>query len=67
MPSKKAPKIPALSCLEAPSIEGDSPPIVDDDPAYNPRDDGLFNDNKKKKVLISISESMSCAIFQVIC
>jgi hypothetical protein len=31
------------------SIKGESPPIVGNDPGYDPHDDELSNDNTKKK------------------
>jgi hypothetical protein len=51
MPSKKAPKRPGFAMFKSvnPLIKGDSPPIFEDDLGYNPHDDELSNDNKKKK------------------
>jgi hypothetical protein len=51
MPSKKAPKKTGFAMIRSddPNIEGDSPPIVDNDPCYDPRNDELLDDNTKKK------------------
>jgi hypothetical protein len=41
------------------TIEGDSPPIVDNDPGFDPRDYELLDDNTKKKKFTDI---MQCII-----
>jgi hypothetical protein len=46
MPSMKAPKNP--------TIKGDSPPVVDDDPGFDPRDYDLLDDDTKKKKFTDI-------------
>jgi hypothetical protein len=40
MPRKKAPKKPGSDMFDSddPNIEGNSPPIVDDDPGFDPCD-----------------------------
>jgi hypothetical protein len=56
MPSKKSPKKPGFTMLESddPTIQGDSPPIVDDDLGFDPRDYDLSDDNAKKKKFTDI-------------
>jgi hypothetical protein len=56
MPSKKAPKNPGFAMFESdnPTIEGYSPPIVEDDPGYNPRDYVLLDKDTKKKKFTNI-------------
>jgi hypothetical protein len=56
MPSKKAPKKPGFAMFKSddPTIKGDSPPIVDNDPGFDPRDSMLLDDNTKKKKFTDI-------------
>jgi hypothetical protein len=44
----------AMFGSDDPSIEEDSPPIVDDDPGYYLCNDELFNDNTKNKKFTDI-------------
>jgi hypothetical protein len=56
MPSKKAPKKPGFAMFESddPTITGDCPPIVDNDPGFDLRDYDLSDDNSKKKKFADI-------------
>jgi hypothetical protein len=56
MLSKNAPKKPGFAMFESddPTIEGDSPPIVDDDPGFDPRDYDLSDDDTKTKKFTNI-------------
>jgi hypothetical protein len=58
MPNKKAPKKPGIGMFKSDNttIEGDSTPIVDNDPGFDPRDDALLNDNTKKKNFTNITQ-----------
>jgi hypothetical protein len=49
--SKKAPKKAGFAVLGSnnPSIKGDSPPIVDNNPGFDTCGDELSNDNTKEK------------------
>jgi hypothetical protein len=40
----------------SPSIKGDSSPIVDDDPSFDPCDDELIDEKTKKKKFTDINQ-----------
>jgi hypothetical protein len=56
MSSKKAPKRPGFAMFKSnnPSIKGDSPSIVDNDPGYDNCDYELLDNNTKKKKFTNI-------------
>jgi hypothetical protein len=61
MPSKEAPKKPVFAMFESdnPTIEGDSPPIVDDDPGFDPREYEILDDDTKKKKFTNIIQCIT--------
>jgi hypothetical protein len=57
MPSKREPKKPGFSIFGSNDpTKGDSPPIVDNNPDFDPLDDELFDDNTKKKKFTNITQ-----------
>jgi hypothetical protein len=56
MPTTKASKKPgsAIFKCDNPTYKGDSPPIVDNDPGFDPRDYKLSDDNTKKEKFTNI-------------
>jgi hypothetical protein len=56
MPSKKAPKKPGFVMFESnnPTVKGDIPPTVNDDPGFASRDYDLSDDGTKKKKFTDI-------------
>jgi hypothetical protein len=67
MPSKKAPKKLNFAMFKSdnPTIKGDSPPIVDDDPGFDPCDyDLLYEDTKKKNFTNIIQCIIDLCVFQ---